>query len=130
MQWLHSRERPLPVPLLSRDQVIDRLFVVFRDHAYDGATLSLISQATGLGKSSLYHYFPGGKDDMVRAVFDRIETWLNKQVEIVDGTGPRASDSIGSSARSMRSIPAARIGVCWDSLRQADRRHRFTPAWR
>jgi AcrR family transcriptional regulator len=40
------------------------LLKLFRQFGYDGVTLSKISQATGLGKASLYHYFPGGKAEM------------------------------------------------------------------
>ncbi len=49
---------------------------VIRRHGYDGASLAELSKATGLGKSSLYHHFPDGKDDMVRAVLDRLEQQL------------------------------------------------------
>src|SRR3954464_7125708 len=49
---------------------------VIRRTGYDGASLAELSKATGLGKSSLYHYFPNGKDDMVRAVLDHLATQL------------------------------------------------------
>jgi AcrR family transcriptional regulator len=54
--------------------------VVVRRSGYDGASLSELSKATGLGKSSLYHYFPDGKDDMVRAVLDHLEAQLRVTV--------------------------------------------------
>ncbi len=66
----------MPAALMSKDEVVDRLVAVFRDHGYDGATLAELSRGTGLGKSSLYHYFPGGKDDMVSAVIGRTAEWL------------------------------------------------------
>jgi len=53
---------------------------VFREHGYDGASLSLISQATGLGKGSLYHFFPGGKEEMAGAVLHDIDAWFRKRV--------------------------------------------------
>jgi AcrR family transcriptional regulator len=49
---------------------------VIRQRGYDRASLAELSKATGLGKSSLYHYFPNGKDDMVRAALDRLEAQL------------------------------------------------------
>jgi len=70
----------MPAPLLSREEVIDRLFVVFRDQGYDGASLAALSKATGLGRSSLYHHFPGGKDDMAAAVMTRAQAWLEINV--------------------------------------------------
>ena len=44
-----------------RSDVLPLLAEVFREHGYEGASLSLISKATGLGKGSLYHFFPGVK---------------------------------------------------------------------
>lgn len=70
----------MPPALLSRDEVIDKLMLVVRRSGYDGASLAELSKATGLGKSSLYHYFPDGKDDMVRAVLDHLETQLRDSI--------------------------------------------------
>ncbi len=58
----------MPAALLPKHEVLDRLVGVFRTHGYEGATLARLSKATGLGRASLYHYFPNGKDDMARAV--------------------------------------------------------------
>jgi TetR/AcrR family transcriptional regulator, lmrAB and yxaGH operons repressor len=63
-----------------RDQIIQTLFALFSRAGFDGVSLSDISQATGLGKSSLYHHFPGGKDDMATAVVDFAATWLGEHV--------------------------------------------------
>lgn len=52
----------------------------FCEHGYEGASLSLISKATGLGKGSLYHFFPGGKAEMVEAVLADIEGWFEAHV--------------------------------------------------
>jgi AcrR family transcriptional regulator len=69
----------VPAALLPRDEVVARIQNVFRDRGFDGASLAEISHATGLGKSSLYHYFPGGKDDMAVAVLERIDKWMNER---------------------------------------------------
>ena len=66
----------MPAALMSREEVVERLMKVVRQHGYDGASLAELSKATGLGRSSLYHYFPDGKDDMVRAVLDQLEQGL------------------------------------------------------
>jgi TetR/AcrR family transcriptional repressor of lmrAB and yxaGH operons len=68
----------MPPALLSREQVVERLMRAIRRFGYDGASLAELSKATGLGKSSLYHYFPAGKDDMVRAVLDHLESQLQE----------------------------------------------------
>lgn len=61
----------MPAALASKDEIVDRLFAVFRDRGFDGASLADLSRATGLGKSSLYHYFPDGKTGMVEAVLEK-----------------------------------------------------------
>ncbi len=68
----------MPAPLLPRDEVVQRLTQVIREHGYDGATLSRMSQATGLGKASLYHYFPRGKEQIAEEVLARSGAWLEE----------------------------------------------------
>jgi TetR/AcrR family transcriptional repressor of lmrAB and yxaGH operons len=63
-----------------RADALPALAEVFRKHGFDGATLSLITQETGLGKGSLYHFFPGGKDEMAAAVLDDIGHWFEDKV--------------------------------------------------
>lgn len=65
---------------MTKEKYIPCLLRLFRQHGYDGATLSKISKATGLGKASLYHHFPGGKDEMVTTVLDYLEQALEKNI--------------------------------------------------
>lgn len=79
----------MPAALASKDEIIDRLFTVFRDRGFEGASLSDLSRATGLGKSSLYHYFPSGKEQMAEAVLKRSEDLINTAiVEAANGPEP------------------------------------------
>ena len=63
-----------------RHDVIPVLAEVFREHGVEGASLAVITAQTGLGKGSLYHFFPGGKDEMVRAVLENISTWFEDNI--------------------------------------------------
>ena len=63
-------------PVSERAELLPLLGEVFRAHGYEGATLALITQATGLGKGSLYHFFPGGKQQMAAEVLDEIGRWF------------------------------------------------------
>ena len=67
-------------PITGRAKIIPLLAEVFRDHGYDGASLTLIGQATGLGKSSLYHLFPNGKEQMAAEVLAEIDRWFEVNV--------------------------------------------------
>ncbi len=59
-----------------RADLLPALAEVFRAHGYEGATLALITEATGLGKGSLYHFFPGGKEQMATEVLASIDRWF------------------------------------------------------
>ena len=75
----------MPAALQSKEAVIKQLSAVFRTHGYDGTTLSLLSEATGLVKASLYHYFPKGKQDMALAVIqNRTELFKREVIEPID----------------------------------------------
>ena len=65
---------------MSREHLIPQLISLFRQFGYEGTTLARISAATGLGKASLYHYFPGGKEDMAKAVLDYLNVWRSDNV--------------------------------------------------
>ena len=67
----------MPITKVNEEELLDRLTSVFRTHGFEGASLSLISKATGLQRASLYHRFPGGKEEMAKAVLERAWKWLN-----------------------------------------------------
>ncbi len=70
----------MPIAKVSDEELLDRLTNVFRTHGFEGASLSLISEATGLQRASLYHRFPGGKEEMAKAVLERAGQWLGNRV--------------------------------------------------
>ena len=55
-------------PNRSREQLLTDLRDIFLARGYEGATLTELARATGLGKASLYHHFPGGKAEMAAAL--------------------------------------------------------------
>ncbi len=57
----------MPATKSSREDAVAAITAVFREFGYDGASLSRLSEASGLGRSSLYHHFPNGKEDMAAA---------------------------------------------------------------
>lgn len=65
---------------MDRVETVQRLLKVFRQHGYEGATLSRISEATGLGRASLYHHFPNGKKEMAEAVLTYVNQWFKATV--------------------------------------------------
>jgi TetR/AcrR family transcriptional repressor of lmrAB and yxaGH operons len=77
----------MPAPLISREEILDRLMLLFRQRGYDGASLADIADVTGLGKSSLYHHFPGGKVEMGREVLAHLSSKLEPALLGLRGEG-------------------------------------------
>ncbi|CAG0929249.1 partial putative HTH-type transcriptional regulator YxaF, partial [Planctomycetaceae bacterium] len=70
----------MPAALRPLPEVLDLLLDTFRRDGYDGASLSRLSEITGLGKSSLYHYFPRGKEEMLAKVLRHLEAKLEREL--------------------------------------------------
>lgn len=62
------------------ESLLARLAGVFRDVGYDGASLAMLSEAAGLQKASLYHRFPGGKQQMANEVLAAALAWFGENV--------------------------------------------------
>lgn len=56
------------------DELLDGLVQVFQNFGYEGASMNRIAEATGLGRASLYHRFPGGKEEMALAALKRADS--------------------------------------------------------
>ena len=65
-------------PTATRESLEDQLVTVFKTRGYEGATLSQLAEATGLGKASLYHHFPGGKAEMAAVLLRQAVARLEK----------------------------------------------------
>ncbi len=74
--------------ITERADILPLLAEVFRAHGYEGATLALISEATGLGKGSLYNFFPGGKEQMATEVLASIDCWFVDKIYTPLRTAP------------------------------------------
>lgn len=66
--------------LTDRGSAVPALAEAFREHGFEGASLSVLSKATGLGKGSLYNFFPGGKEEMMEAVLTDIDRWFAETI--------------------------------------------------
>jgi TetR/AcrR family transcriptional regulator, lmrAB and yxaGH operons repressor len=65
---------------MSKQTYIPILLKLFRQFGYEGVTLTKISQATGLGKASLYHHFPGGKAEMATVALAEVNQWFETKM--------------------------------------------------
>ena len=67
---------------MDKPTLIRSLLSIFREYGYEGASLSKISERTGLGKASLYHHFPNGKQQMAQEVLSYLEQWREDHIFI------------------------------------------------
>ena len=66
--------------IAERADLLPKLADVFRTRGFAGASLGEIGSATGLGKGSLYHFFPRGKAEMAEAVLGEIDRWFAVEI--------------------------------------------------
>lgn len=95
-----------------RDEIVASLLDLFRRDGFEGVSIADISKATGLGKSSLYHHFPGGKDEMARAVVERVQAWAEENILApLHASGPRAG-RIGPMLDNVVALYAGGLNPC------------------
>jgi len=70
----------MPPSKTKKNEAIASMQDVFRQQGFDGASLTLLAEATGLQRASLYHRFPNGKDGMAQAVIDHVSDYLEQEV--------------------------------------------------
>ena len=75
----------------------------FRAHGFEGASLATLSKATGLGKGSLYNFFPGGKVEMMDAVLVDIDDWF---VRVIFAPLEQASDAASAITTMIDAVTA------------------------
>lgn len=98
--------------VLGRADVVLALAGVFRKRGFEGGSLSYIQQETGVGRGSLYHFFPEGKTDMARAVLDQVDEWFEESIfePLRTATDPR--QAIARMSRDVSEYFLSRERVC------------------
>lgn len=85
------------------DVLTQAVFETFRKYGYEGTSIALLSAKTGLKKSSLYHRFPAGKDDMAKAAVNYVQIQMQQHMII-----PLLNKTIAPEIRFGTMITAAR----------------------
>src|ERR1044071_1951803 len=119
---------------VDEEELLGRLASVFRDFGYEGASLSALSDGAGLQKASLYHRFPGGKQQMAEEVLGAALSWASEYVlaplkgggspEVGLATVTRELDAFYSGGRkacllNMLSAPRGKDGPFSAAIRSA-----------
>ena len=77
--WL-SESQLMKTRSAAKSRALEHIALVFRRVGYEAASMRLLSEHSKLGRSSLYHHFPGGKEDMAMAVLEWVEQILNEEL--------------------------------------------------
>ena len=64
-------------------QLMAGLLEVIRAKGFEGASMNDLAEATGLKKASLYHRFPGGKQEITEAVLSYTSAWSKENIQQV-----------------------------------------------
>ena len=101
----------------SEAAILDSLTSLFREHGYDGTSLSRIMKATGLVKASLYHRFAGGKEEMATTVIDRVAgEFATNLLAVLNGPGDPQERLQETGRRLWEFYGAGRKACLLDSL--------------
>lgn len=95
-----------------RQALILRLYDLFRRKGYDGVSIADVSAATGLGKSSLYHHFPGGKAEMAEAVVAHTRAAMEREFFAPLAAATPIADRVSGFLESASRIYGAGEGPC------------------
>jgi TetR/AcrR family transcriptional repressor of lmrAB and yxaGH operons len=113
--------------MAERSEIVPVLAEIFRTYGFEGASLARITAGTKLGKGSLYHFFPGGKEEMATAVLDNIDTWFRIHVFEPLRSANSPEQGIADMFREVRRYFAEGHKICVVGLfALANERHRFS----
>jgi TetR/AcrR family transcriptional repressor of lmrAB and yxaGH operons len=108
---------------VSDKDLFARLTHVFRRRGYDGASYAQLMYATGLVKASLYHRFPGGKEEMVGAIQSEVDRHFAEYVLAPAVEKGDARERARRMARRLREFyDSGRAWCLLDTLTLADNR--------
>ena len=70
----------MPVHKTNRLDILKQAGQVFRLRGYHGTSMSDLEKALNVKKATLYHYFKGGKEELMQAVLDLTLTYFRERV--------------------------------------------------
>jgi AcrR family transcriptional regulator len=102
----------------TRDRILTATNELFRRFGYNGTSLSQVTTASAATTGSLYHFFPGGKDDLTLTVITTSGESYRQLFELVANAAPdpaqAVSDFFNAAARTLAEsdyIDACPIGT-------------------
>ena len=72
----------------TRERLMTATAELFRRQGYNGTSLKQVTEAAGAPIGSLYHFFPGGKDDLAEAVIGSSGRAYQELFELIADAAP------------------------------------------
>lgn len=85
----------------TRDQIIDTTCDLMEAQGYHATGLNQIVAESGAPKGSLYHYFPGGKEEMAAEAIDRTGRQLEERIRANLPPGIELADALRDFANTI-----------------------------
>ncbi|GHD00382.1 TetR/AcrR family transcriptional regulator [Zhihengliuella salsuginis] len=110
-----------PLPLRERNRrrtradILDAAAEALGDGGYAATTLEELSRRAGLARGTLYAHFPGGREEIVRAVYLRIAEEVDERGRTLRGRETGAPDRIAALARALTERTATPSGRFYGS---------------
>ena len=70
----------------SRAALVAAARACFTESGYDGTTVAEVLRRAGMARGALYHYFPGGKDELFAVVYRDVDDELHRQVDALEAS--------------------------------------------
>ncbi len=78
----------------TRDRFLAATNELFRRQGFNGTSMSEITKASGSPTGSLYHFFPGGKDELAAAVLTESGAGYRALFELIADAAPDAASAV------------------------------------
>jgi AcrR family transcriptional regulator len=89
---------------ISDNQLTAKMLEVLRSRGYDGSSLNELALVGGLKKASLYHRYPGGKEELVQSVLMHYKALVSANVLQVLSKKKKTKKKIQSAFSNIKEI--------------------------
>ena len=98
---------------IDNEALMKGLTSVIRSKGYDGSSLNELAAASGLQKASLYHRFPGGKEEITRTVLTNIHEWIDTHIlRIIADSSRTIEDRLSIALENIKDFYQNGEAVC------------------
>lgn len=84
-----------------REEIIEIATALFLENGFSGTSISLVADAAGITKASLYHHFPSKNDMFITCMTQGFETEINFLNEIANDAGKPPTERLRKAILSL-----------------------------